>query len=117
AIGCGAVAGSRASALSTSQAARWCTSTPPPPPWWRARSSGRAATTGAARALPSPGPPDFAGATVVHVNAAAAALVAAAVLGPRRDYGRQALLPHNVPFVLLGAALLWFGWLGCNAGR
>jgi ammonium transporter, Amt family len=59
---------------------------------------------------------DFAGGTVVHVNAAAAALAAAAVLGPRRDYGRQALLPHNVPFVLLGAALLWFGWFGFNAG-
>ncbi|HVS01226.1 MAG TPA: ammonium transporter [Thermoanaerobaculia bacterium] len=59
---------------------------------------------------------DFAGGTVVHVNAAAAALVAAWVLGPRRDYGRQALLPHNVPFVLLGAALLWFGWFGFNAG-
>ena len=40
----------------------------------------------------------------------------ARVLGPRRDYGRQALLPHNVPFVLLGAALLWFGWFGFNAG-
>jgi Amt family ammonium transporter len=59
---------------------------------------------------------DFAGGTVVHINAGAAALVAAAVLGPRRDYGRQALLPHNVPFVLLGAALLWFGWFGFNAG-
>jgi Amt family ammonium transporter len=59
---------------------------------------------------------DFAGGTVVHVNAAAAALVAAAILRPRRDYGRQALLPHNVPFVLLGAALLWFGWFGFNAG-
>ncbi|MGE5233307.1 MAG: ammonium transporter [Acidobacteriota bacterium] len=59
---------------------------------------------------------DFAGGTVVHVNAGVAALVAALVLGPRRDYGRQALLPHNVPFVLLGAALLWFGWFGFNAG-
>src|SRR5256885_6742960 len=59
---------------------------------------------------------DFAGGTVVHVNAAAAALVAALVVGPRRDYGRQALLPHNVPFVLLGAGLLWFGWFGFNAG-
>jgi Amt family ammonium transporter len=38
------------------------------------------------------------------------------VVGPRRDYGRQALLPHSVPFVLLGAALLWFGWFGFNAG-
>jgi Amt family ammonium transporter len=59
---------------------------------------------------------DYAGGTVVHVNAASAALVAALVLRPRRDYGRQALLPHNVPYVLLGAALLWFGWFGFNAG-
>ncbi len=59
---------------------------------------------------------DFAGGTVVHVNAGAAALVAAAVLGCRQDHGRQALLPHNVPFVLLGTALLWFGWLGFNGG-
>ncbi len=59
---------------------------------------------------------DFAGGTVVHVNAGIAALVAAATLGARRDYGRQALLPHNVPFVLLGTALLWFGWFGFNAG-
>ena len=59
---------------------------------------------------------DFAGGTVVHVNAGVAALVAALVVGPRRDYGRQALLPHSVPFVLLGAALLWFGWFGFNAG-
>jgi len=59
---------------------------------------------------------DFAGGTVVHVNAGIAALVAAVLLGPRKDYGRQALLPHNVPFVLLGAALLWFGWLGFNGG-
>ena len=66
--------------------------------------------------LGSLGAIDFAGGTVVHVNAGAAALVAAAVLGPRRDYGRQALLPHNVPFMLLGAGLLWFGWFGFNAG-
>lgn len=59
---------------------------------------------------------DFAGGTVVHVNAAAAAVVAALVVGPRKDYGRQAMLPHNVPFVLLGAGLLWFGWFGFNAG-
>jgi Amt family ammonium transporter len=59
---------------------------------------------------------DFAGGTVVHVNAGIAALVAARVLGPRKDWGRQAMLPHNVPFVLLGAALLWFGWLGFNGG-
>jgi Amt family ammonium transporter len=59
---------------------------------------------------------DFAGGTVVHVNAAAAALVASIVIGPRIDHGRQAMLPHNVPFVLLGAGLLWFGWFGFNAG-
>ncbi len=59
---------------------------------------------------------DFAGGTVVHVNAGVAALVAALVVRPRKDYGRQAILPHNVPFVLLGAALLWFGWFGFNGG-
>jgi Amt family ammonium transporter len=59
---------------------------------------------------------DFAGGAVVHVNAASAALVAAMVIGPRKDYGRHAILPHNVPFVMLGAGLLWFGWFGFNAG-
>nr|WP_233493085.1 MULTISPECIES: ammonium transporter [unclassified Meiothermus] len=59
---------------------------------------------------------DFAGGTVVHINAGVAALIAALVLGPRRDFGRQAMLPHNVPFALLGAALLWFGWFGFNGG-
>jgi Amt family ammonium transporter len=59
---------------------------------------------------------DFAGGTVVHVTAGAAAWVAARVLGPRKDYGRQAFLPHNVAFTLLGAGLLWFGWFGFNAG-
>jgi Amt family ammonium transporter len=59
---------------------------------------------------------DFAGGTVVHINAGAAALVAALVLGPRKDYGRQAIIPHNVAFTVLGAGLLWFGWFGFNAG-
>ncbi len=59
---------------------------------------------------------DFAGGTVVHVNAAAAAVVAALMVGPRKDYARQAILPHNVAFTLLGAGLLWFGWFGFNAG-
>src|SRR5262252_5650386 len=59
---------------------------------------------------------DFAGGTVVHVNAAVAALVAALVVGPRRDYPSGSLLPHNVPFTLLGAGLLWFGWFGFNGG-
>ena len=59
---------------------------------------------------------DFAGGTVVHINAGVAALVAALVLGPRKDYARQAVLPHHVPFTLLGAGLLWFGWFGFNGG-
>ena len=59
---------------------------------------------------------DFAGGTVVHVNAGAAALVAAIVVGKRADYPSSSLLPHNVPFTLLGAGLLWFGWFGFNAG-
>jgi Amt family ammonium transporter len=59
---------------------------------------------------------DFAGGTVVHVNAGVAALVAAIAVGRRKDYPSQALLPHNVPFTLLGAGLLWFGWFGFNAG-
>src|SRR5207249_8938503 len=59
---------------------------------------------------------DFAGGTVVHINAAAAALVVALVLGTRKDYALQAIIPHNVPFTLLGAGLLWFGWFGFNGG-
>jgi Amt family ammonium transporter len=59
---------------------------------------------------------DFAGGTVVHVNAAIAALVAALVVGKRQEYPSTQLLPHNVPFTLLGAGLLWFGWFGFNAG-
>ena len=59
---------------------------------------------------------DFAGGTVVHVNAAAAAAVCAVIVGARKDYARQAILPQNVPFTLLGAGLLWLGWFGFNAG-
>jgi Amt family ammonium transporter len=59
---------------------------------------------------------DFAGGTVIHINAGITALVAAVVVGARKDFGRQALLPHNVTYVLLGAALLWFGWFGFNGG-
>ncbi len=59
---------------------------------------------------------DFAGGTVVHVNAAIAALVAAIVVGKRKEYPSASLLPHSVPFTLLGAGLLWFGWFGFNAG-
>jgi ammonium transporter, Amt family len=59
---------------------------------------------------------DFAGGTVVHISAGVAALVAAIILGPRRGFGKTAFAPHNVPFVLLGAGLLWFGWFGFNSG-
>jgi ammonium transporter, Amt family len=59
---------------------------------------------------------DFAGGTVVHINAASAALVCAVLVGARKDYARQAILPQNVPFTLLGAGLLWLGWFGFNAG-
>jgi Amt family ammonium transporter len=59
---------------------------------------------------------DFAGGTVVHVNAAVAAMVMAVALGSRKDYARQALVPHDVPYTLLGAGLLWFGWFGFNGG-
>jgi len=59
---------------------------------------------------------DFAGGTVVHINAAAAAFVVALVLGARKDYARTAIIPQNVPFTLLGAGLAWFGWFGFNGG-
>lgn len=59
---------------------------------------------------------DFAGGTVVHINAGVAALVAAVVVGRRRGFPRTAIRPHNVPFVLLGTGLLWFGWMGFNGG-
>lgn len=59
---------------------------------------------------------DFAGGTVVHINAGMAALAAAFVLGRRRGYPEKLSPPHNMPFALLGAALLWVGWFGFNAG-
>ena len=59
---------------------------------------------------------DFAGGTVVHISSGISALVAAIVIGPRKTYPTQLASPHNVPFILLGAGLLWFGWFGFNAG-
>jgi Amt family ammonium transporter len=59
---------------------------------------------------------DFAGGTVVHISAGVTAVVLAMVLGPRREFKRVPNVPHNVPFALLGAGLLWFGWFGFNAG-
>lgn len=61
-------------------------------------------------------PVDFAGGTVVHINAGVAALVLALVIGKRKGFGSEPMRPHNLPFVMLGAALLWFGWFGFNAG-
>ncbi|HXV94354.1 MAG TPA: ammonium transporter [Pseudonocardia sp.] len=74
---------------------------------WVFSPEGWAARTGAL---------DFAGGTVVHVNAGAAALAVALVLGRRRGWPQPATRPHNLPFVLIGASLLWFGWFGFNAG-
>ena len=59
---------------------------------------------------------DFAGGTAVHINAGAAGLALALVLGKRQGFGREAMRPHNLPLVMVGAGLLWFGWFGFNAG-
>jgi Amt family ammonium transporter len=59
---------------------------------------------------------DFAGGTVVHINAGVAALAVAIVMGRRKGWPKDPMRPHNMPFVLLGAGLLWFGWFGFNAG-
>jgi ammonium transporter, Amt family len=59
---------------------------------------------------------DFAGGTAVHINAGAAGLALALILGKRIGFGRVAMRPHSLPLVMLGAALLWFGWFGFNAG-
>ena len=59
---------------------------------------------------------DFAGGTAVHINAGAAAFALILVLGKRRGFGKEAMRPHNLPFVMLGSGLLWFGWFGFNAG-
>ncbi|HHU11266.1 MAG TPA: ammonium transporter, partial [Intrasporangiaceae bacterium] len=61
-------------------------------------------------------PIDFAGGTVVHINAGVAALVLALVLGVRKGFGKSPMRPHNLPLVMTGAGLLWFGWFGFNAG-
>ena len=59
---------------------------------------------------------DFAGGTVVHISSGISALVAAIVMGKRRGFPEQAMPPHNLPFTVLGAGILWFGWFGFNAG-
>jgi Amt family ammonium transporter len=59
---------------------------------------------------------DYAGGTVVHIKSGVAALVAAIIIGRRLGYGESSMVPHDVPMVVLGAGLLWFGWFGFNAG-
>jgi Amt family ammonium transporter len=59
---------------------------------------------------------DFAGGTVVHLTAGVSALAAALVIGKRKGYGSENLAPHDLPLTVLGAAILWFGWFGFNAG-
>ena len=59
---------------------------------------------------------DFAGGTVVHINAAIAGLVGAYVIGKRTGFGREAIRPHNLTQTMVGASILWFGWFGFNAG-
>jgi Amt family ammonium transporter len=61
-------------------------------------------------------PVDYAGGTVVHINAGMAALVLVLVIGARRGFGKETMRPHNLPFTMLGAGLLWFGWYGFNVG-
>jgi Amt family ammonium transporter len=74
------------------------------------------AVTAAAGALWAKGALDFAGGTVVHINAGVAGLVGAYLIGKRIGYGRESMAPHNLTLVMVGAALLWFGWFGFNAG-
>jgi len=59
---------------------------------------------------------DFAGGTVIHINSGAAALVVAFMIGKRKGWGKDAIMPHNLTMTLLGAGILWFGWFGFNAG-
>ncbi len=59
---------------------------------------------------------DFAGGTVVHISSGVSGLVACLMLGRRKGYGSEAMIPHQIPFAVLGASLLWFGWFGFNAG-
>ena len=66
--------------------------------------------------ISSLGAVDFAGGNVVHISSGISGLVACIMLGKRRGHGMMSYRPHNIPFVVLGAALLWFGWFGFNAG-
>ncbi len=80
--------------------------------WW----GGPSASSGPAGFLFAKGAIDFAGGTVVHINAGIAGLVAAIVVGPRVGFMKENMAPHNLTFTLIGACLLWVGWFGFNAG-
>jgi Amt family ammonium transporter len=88
--------------------------------WWPgpefAATNPADATVAGAGLLWGMGAIDFAGGTVVHINAGIAGLVGALVLGPRIGYGREVLAPHSLTLTMVGAALLWVGWFGFNAG-
>ena len=60
---------------------------------------------------------DFVDGLVLHLTSGAAALAAAIVLGPRKGYGKESFMPHNLPMTLMGTGLLWFGWFGLTAGQ
>jgi ammonium transporter, Amt family len=91
--------------------------------WWWAgpdaytgATDGGAAATATAGFIFQKGALDFAGGTVVHINAGIAGLVGCLVLGKRTGYGKVAMPPHNLPFMMIGASLLWVGWFGFNVG-
>jgi ammonium transporter, Amt family len=90
--------------------------------WWWAGPDAYTSTEAATTALASAGmlfqwgALDFAGGTVVHINAGIAGLVGCLVIGKRKGFGTMSLAPHNVPYTMIGAALLWVGWFGFNVG-
>jgi ammonium transporter, Amt family len=89
--------------------------------WWAGPDAYTSAEAGAEAAKTAgfifqKGALDFAGGTVVHINAGIAGLVGCLLIGKRKGYGQTAMAPHNVPFIMIGAALLWVGWFGFNVG-
>ena len=79
-------------------------------------SGGRNGSRRPARSTVTPLPIDYAGGTVVHINAGVAGLVLAILLGKRIGFGKEPMRPHNLTLTMIGAGLLWFGWFGFNVG-